>query len=167
MRYSGRKTLQCNLILAIIFVTCHVRLSLSNPIMQYMKFFISRKAVNNWHECVRSSRLRCFQDRKYRRAVEDKMMAKAKEKEDDSKGGLSKAGMVVKYFDPGSHWCKVCGHVSLKLIDHLDHMQSGSHMKVSLLSRLPWLPRFRCALIWFDVRAVRVPHSSVLGLSKI
>lgn len=70
------------------------------------------------------------QDRKYRRAVEDKMMAKSMEKED--KGGLSKAGTVIKYYDPGTHWCKTCGHIATKLIDHLEHLQTSAHMKVHL-----------------------------------
>lgn len=36
----------------------------------------------------------------------------------------------VEYVDIGPHWCKSCNMISTKLFSHLEHLQTGSHMKV-------------------------------------
>ncbi|XP_067938599.1 zinc finger protein 318-like isoform X2 [Watersipora subatra] len=88
------------------------------------------------------------QDRKYRRAMEDKMMGKqvaasseAKAAEGLSKLPVSKPGtMTVQYYDPGTHWCKSCNFVAFKMYGYLEHLQSSSHMKRRHKIGKPWQP---------------------------
>ncbi|KAF6037840.1 ZNF318 [Bugula neritina] len=90
------------------------------------------------------------QDRKYRRAIEDKLMGrKSKEqlaeeaanKEAVGKGLISQPGTsVVEYYDPGTHWCKSCNFVAFKLYGYLEHLQTSSHMKRREKIGKPWQP---------------------------